>query len=67
MAELLTRMCNILKFSFIRGAFQPHLQELDLEAPALPCSQPLVLEPCLHYPSLTTRGTILLGFQAFSR
>lgn len=41
MAELLTRMCHILKFSFIRGAFQPHLQELDLEAPPSPVHGPL--------------------------
>lgn len=41
MAELLTRICHILKFSFIRGAFQPHLQELDLEAPPSPVHSPL--------------------------
>lgn len=33
MAELLTRMCHILKFSFTHGTFQLHPQQLDLEAP----------------------------------
>lgn len=66
MAELLTRMCHILKSSFTHGTFQPHPWPLNLEAPPSSAQGPHVLELRVHCPFLTLWDTILLRLPGFS-